>query len=519
VPSKKEKLPLSVTHPELAKEADGWDPKYVSRWSKKKFNWKCNLGHSWSASAESRTHLHSSCPDCAGVRLLKGSNDLASQFPLIARQAFGWDPSCVSKRSGKVLEWRCEYGHIWKSSVQNRTKRNDGCSVCSGRSVLAGFNDLETLNPELAKQLVDTDPSTISKGSHKKFLWSCQLGHTWIATVKNRDRGNTGCPFCSGKKVLVGFNDLATTHPQLAIELVNTDPRTVSKGISKKIPWKCSLGHVWETTPAHRIEGNECPFCQGKKVLVGFNDLATTHPEIAMRLVDIDPTTISKGSNRKLKWKCELGHTFMSVLSTILRSSSSGCPYCHGLKVLVGFNDLATTHPNFAKNAYGWDPTLFTAGSNKKVKWICSKKHVWSAVVASVTSNSSNPGNSNFGCPTCAKSGFDPNQDGFLYLLIQESWDMYQIGITNIPDDRLSRHKRLGWELLELRGPMDGHLTQQWETAILRMLKAKGADLSNSKIAGKFDGYSEAWSKTTFEVTSIKELMRLTDEFEDTISR
>jgi hypothetical protein len=127
VPSKKEKLPLSVTHPELAKEADGWDSKSVSRWSKKKFNWKCNLGHSWSASVESRTHLHSGCPDCAGVRLLRGSNDLASQFPLIAEQAFGWDPSHVSKTSGKVLEWRCEYGHLWMSSVQNRTKRNDGC--------------------------------------------------------------------------------------------------------------------------------------------------------------------------------------------------------------------------------------------------------------------------------------------------------------------------------------------------------------------------------------------------------
>jgi hypothetical protein len=34
-------------------------------------------------------------------------------------------------------------------------------------------------------------------------------------------------------------------------------------------------------------------------------------------------------------------------------------------------------------------------------------------------------------------------------------------------------------------------------------------------IAGKFDGYSEAWSKATFEVKSIKELMKLTEEFED----
>jgi len=37
----------------------------------------------------------------------------------------------------------------------------------------------------------------------------------------------------------------------------------------------------------------------------------------------------------------------------------------------------------------------------------------------------------------------------------------------------------------------------------------------NDKIAGKFDGYSEAWSKSTFEVKLIKELMRLTEEFEE----
>jgi hypothetical protein len=92
---------------------------------------------------------------------------------------------------------------------------------------------------------------------------------------------------------------------------------------------------------------------------------------------------------------------------------------------------------------------------------------------------------------------------------------MLQIGITNTPDDRLNDHRKLGWDLLEIRGPMDGHLTQQWETAILRMLKARGADLSNKDIAGKFDGYSEAWSESTFPVKSIKELMRLTEEFED----
>jgi len=46
---------------------------------------------------------------------------------------------------------------------------------------------------------------------------------------------------------------------------------------------------------------------------------------------------------------------------------------------------------------------------------------------------------------------------------------------------------------------MDGHLTKHWETAILRMLRVKGADLANSEIAGKFDGYSEAWKQSRDE--------------------
>jgi hypothetical protein len=62
---------------------------------------------------------------------------------------------------------------------------------------------------------------------------------------------------------------------------------------------------------------------------------------------------------------------------------------------------------------------------------------------------------------------------------------------------------------------MDGLLAKEIESSILAMLKAKGADLSNAEIAGKFDGYSEAWSKSTFEAKSIKELMRLTEEFEE----
>jgi hypothetical protein len=46
-------------------------------------------------------------------------------------------------------------------------------------------------------------------------------------------------------------------------------------------------------------------------------------------------------------------------------------------------------------------------------------------------------------------------------------------------------------------------------------LRNKRTDLKNDKYDEKFNGYSEAWSKSTFEVKSIKGIMRLTEEFEE----
>lgn len=440
MPAKKEKQPLSVTHPELAKEADGWDPATVTFGSGKKLRWKCVLGHAYLTTVDKRTSRGHACPFCSGHQVLSGFNDLATTHPEFARQAEGWDPSLYSFGSEFNALWKCPLGHNWTALIINRVKHKQGCAVCANRQIIVGVNDLQTTHPEIASQAFGWSPLQIIAGSEKRVEWICKLNHIWKASPVSRTRMNTGCPFCVGKKVLVGFNDLNTTHPELATQAIDWDPTKLTKGSSLKKSWKCSQGHIWQAVVSSRVQGINCPICSGQKVLIGFNDLATSHPQVASQ-------------------------------------------------------------------ADGWNPNLVTRGSNQKKKWKCEVGHHWIATVNNRTGRGQ-------GCPTCAESGFDPNEEGYLYFLCHSSWEMLQIGITNNPDKRLSQHKKLGWELLEVRGPMVGHLTQQWETAILRMLKAKGADLSNDKIAGKFDGYSEAWSKSTFEVKSIKELMRLTEEFE-----
>ena len=386
---------------------------------------------------------------------------------------------------------------------------------------------LSKTHPELAKEALGWDPELVTAGSNKKVLWHCSEGHQWEALISNRSRGR-GCRECSTfsysqRRINMVINrgqKLINTHPEIAAQLLNQNKfitRKLKTHSNVKLDWKCELGHIWPATVNNRVAGQGCTFCSGRKVLIGFNDLATTHPGLAQEAYGWDPKTLSFGSSKKLNWKCSLGHIWPAIVN--LRSSqNTDCPVCTGKKLLVGFNDLATTHPVLAQEAYEWDPKTVSFGMSKAVRWKCTNNHIWKADVISRTPNYNRQKEITLlgtGCPSCSPHGFDPNSDAYLYFLYHSTWKMLQIGITNFPDNRIKSHKKLGWESLEIRGPMDGHLAQQWEKAILHMLKAKDADLSNSKIAGKFDGYSEAWSKSTFPVKSIKELMRLTEEFEE----
>ena len=61
-------------------------------------------------------------------------------------------------------------------------------------------------------------PTYISYGSKVEAWWFCSLGHAYPAKINNRVCNKTGCPYCNGKKVLPGFNDLSTICPEIAAE-------------------------------------------------------------------------------------------------------------------------------------------------------------------------------------------------------------------------------------------------------------------------------------------------------------
>lgn len=495
---------LRTTHPEIAAEADGWDPRQVKAGSSgRKYSWVCNLGHKYQAEVASRTLAGNGCPYCSGRKVLAGFNDLDTTHPSIARELVDGDPTKVTRGSDKKFKWTCENGHRYVASVSARTS-GGGCGVCHGLQIQVGINDLATTNPELASQADGWDPRKFTAGSTaKKMKWKCANGHSWLATIGSRNNMGVGCPKCSGRDVITGENDLQTLFPEVAKEAQNCDPTIIMAGSSKKIDWKCSKGHEWRAVVASRtFKKSGCPICSNQKTISGINDMETTHPEIAAEANGWDPKVINAGDNRQFEWKCKLGHIWKTSPNK-RKVENTGCPYCAGGSAWPGFNDLQTLRPDIAVQAHGWDPSTETVGSGAKVFWKCSEGHIWKAAIYSRT------GGNQVGCPSCSTSGYDQNKDGYIYFLDHPHWHMYQIGITNDPDRRLNQHRRLGWEVIEVRGPMDGLIAQEWETDMLRFLKKKGAKLGPKEVAGKFDGYSEAWLKVNFEMTGLNQLMDL----------
>jgi hypothetical protein len=111
--------------------------------------------------------------------------------------------------------WQHEHAgskHEWPAVVNSRTLNNNGCPICSGHTVLVGFNDLATLCPEIAEEWHPTRnsellPTMVTKSSAKIVWWQHYqdgIMHEWPTAIANRTGVNkSGCAVCNGKRVQI----------------------------------------------------------------------------------------------------------------------------------------------------------------------------------------------------------------------------------------------------------------------------------------------------------------------------
>lgn len=191
-------------------------------------------------------------------------------------------------------------------------------------------------------------PSQVMPGNGKKVWWVCEKGHHFSKTISLQNK-SPSCPICGNRQLLVGFNDLATTHPNLAKEWNYEKnhpltPRDVMPSSSKKVWWSCSsCGNEWQTQINLRIlSGIGCPKCgyskkmqetRSKNIKENKQDLISLFPEIAKewdyeRNAGLDPSQLMPGSNKKVWWICPKGHHYQAWMGDRTGKRKTGCPYC-----------------------------------------------------------------------------------------------------------------------------------------------------------------------------------------------
>lgn len=506
---------LATANPSLSNELDaeksGFGPNEVTAKSGKRAFWTCSNGHSYRAVIYDRS-VGAGCQICSDKKVLAGFNDLASQRPDLSAEFDldgneGKKPSDFTLRSSFTAQWVCKVGHKYRARVSARNS-GTGCPVCAGQSVGKGYNDLLSQDPELAsewdhKANYPDRPEQVTKNSGKKFFWICKSGHSFPATVNLR-RSGRGCPVCSGSSIQPGLNDLQTLFPEIAREWDpdgndDLEPSTVAPKTSKKANWLCPNGHKYSSAISSRtLQGTGCPYCAGRSILKGHNDLATRRPDLAP-LWDVSanllsPQEVGIGSEESVFWNCPKGHQFMATIASMALDNKQ-CPYCSGRRAIQGFNDLATLRPDLAEE---WDSSQVgnkgagevTLGSGFIAKWVCKNGHQYSAAIYSRVSGT--------GCPKCNFGGFRPDKPAKLYLIRNRKLGAMKIGITNLSakTDRLQSYGP-DWEAVYVHVCQFGEDAAILESEFLKWIRGQlklPIFLSAEDMPPKTGGFSETFS-------------------------
>jgi very-short-patch-repair endonuclease len=120
-------------------------------------------------------------------------------------------------------------------------------------------------------------PLMFTPNSEKKVFWKCKNGHSWVASIKNRNLRNSGCPLCyennrseivrKGRLKKSGIT-LGSIFPNLLsywdYEKNKFSPFEVAPKSKLKVWWICSKGHSWPDRIISMTmlkRKNICKFC------------------------------------------------------------------------------------------------------------------------------------------------------------------------------------------------------------------------------------------------------------------
>lgn len=268
--------------------------------------WQCSHGHTWQT-AYNTIQQGSGCPVCSG----HARKTEADYHALAKARNIRWIGSTLPPVTRIKTMWECPHGHRWKSSYHN-VRCDKGCPACAGRAAKQARDYRSIGRARDIRWIGQVVPDHVGI----KTRWACRHGHTWEATYNTIQQGH-GCPWCANhvRKTPEDYQAVARAR---GFEWLGPE---VSK-VNMKTTWRCSRGHLWQTTYTRVRRGHGCPTCPHgpRKMPADYHALARRR---GFEWLGPEAPTV----RTKTWWRCSFGHEWFARYE-ILRMGY-GCPVCN----------------------------------------------------------------------------------------------------------------------------------------------------------------------------------------------
>lgn len=414
---------LVDSHPQILKEWDyeknTVDPKDITCQYSKPVHWICRYGHEWMKPVNLRIRLNLNCPVCArhhGTSFSEQTlfyyiNKAVAAESRYLTNGIEMDIYIPSMKVG--IEYDGIFYHNSLKSQEREAKKNSFCRNQGIRLIRVKESDVNNVVGDVIFTIPLKDYSNlyvVLQLIFRKLDIDFQLDFNIL-----RDRFDILEQYVFAEEK----NGLVKQYPSIAeqwdrLKNGRIKPECIKPSSNQKFWWKCPQGHSWLAAVYSRINGNECPMCSGKTLVVGQNDLMSQSFELAeewhpTKNGELTPSMITIRNGKKVWWLCPVcGHEWQATPAH--RSEGKGCPVCgrkksekgRSLTYLQKSGSLAEVHPellcewNSEKNV-GLDPLKITVHNGINVWWKCKEcGHEWQAIVSNRTDKGC-------GCPMCAK--------------------------------------------------------------------------------------------------------------------
>ena len=353
-------------------------------------------------------------------------------------------------------KWKCDKcKHFFDLSIDkliSRIKRNGFyCTKCEATfdtAIKVNVKPLSYTDKHLLDQLVKNHikKNMIDCLSNIVATWKCMKcnGEYECSVVK---RHQEGCPYCSDKQMLKGYNTLQETHPYLEKFWDKSNDKSISEYWHKSfdvLNWKCPCCNIqFQCSPVEMISRTNlensnfetCPKnCDWNK-LVFNNDIFHNSPRLRKEWSKKNNIPVhlalSHIDTKKYWWNCSIcqGEYLCSI--PIRREVIDSCPYCNDEQPLKGYNTISDIHPELtsywsSKNTQKIDEITLSEAKNKKYIWLCDCCNLeFNEKLSIVLDKFSNINNRELKkiCPYCNKKIPKPEESlGYKKPFLKSEW-------------------------------------------------------------------------------------------------